>query len=343
MILKDLQIFIPFVAVVILSVIAVALVFRAKGLDPVTGLVRSFRRQPGPVKLFLVLFVGILIAHGSSKSPTNAPPLGMSAPRRTAMVARNDPWYTGTNETWNFDCPDWAAEIGSWGRRGAYADWYSCGSLGVMIATGQVISGGETFDVFDRPLAVVPWAVIGETNLLSRVWYGRAPWGAAVYTWQNAHVDRDATNVISVQFERLASGDRIYRYGNGDGVTTRAYLSPRQGTADSDGDGVPDVLDSDFMDPDADGDGLVDGMTRFEYDNHPLWRANNDDGEPMDVHLNEPVVPPARAVLTFDTLRILLTTNAVYHLNLQHGVKYDVKLTTNGLQPVNLSAERGED
>ena len=94
---------------------------------------------------------------------------------------------------------------------------------------------------------------------------------------------------------------------------------------------------------DTDGDGLADGMPLHAYEGHALWRANSPDGEPMDIRLNEPVVPPAKAVLQVGTLRILLTTNAVYRLSLQEGVRYDVKLTTNGFQPVNLTAERGED
>ena len=343
MLLSDIRLFVCLSVAALFGLAAIALLFRRYGIGPIIDLVGAYRRQSVPAKMFMPLFVGALIAYGSNKAPTNPPPVRTAAHRGAGMVVRNEPWYTGTNETWDFECPDWASEVVPWGCRGAYADWISCGSLGVIIASGRILTDGEELEVFDRPLAIVPGARTPGTDEAGKVWYGRAPWGADVYTWRNAHVERDATNVVSVQLERMRNGDRIYRYGNVDGVTSRAYVAPRPAVADSDGDGIPDADDGDFMNPDADGDGLVDGMTRAEYDNHPLWRTNNADGEPMDIRLNEPVVPPAMAVLKFDTLRILLTTNAVFRVNLQQGVRYDVELITNGLQPVNLSAERGAD
>lgn len=341
MLIRDILTYLPLAVAAFLCLVMVSLMLKNCGRNPFVDLISALRRQPGPAKLFLVCFVGALIAYGSTKAPTNAPPRSMSAPRRSRVVIRTEPWYTGTNEIWCFDCPAWGAEVVPWTCRGAFEDWTSCGELGVLVANGRVISDGAVYDVYDSPLAVVPAAAAADA--VSRVWYGRAPWGSDVYTWQNARVDRDATNVVSVQLERMYNGDTIYRYANVPDVTSRAFLAPRDVDADSDGDGIPDSSDADLMDPDSDADGIVDGMTRSEYERHPLWLTNGGDGEPLVVRLNAPVVPPAKAVLEFGTLRILLTTNAVYRFCLQEGVRYDVKLVTNGLQPVDLSTERGDD
>ena len=327
----------------ILGPLCTVLWLREKDIDPLGKAMRGFRRLPWPARLIVTLHLGIWIAYGSVKAPTNGPMLGAAAPRRSGVVRPSGPWRVGTNETWNLDCPVWATEVAPWGRRGAFDEWISCGPLGVLVASGRVIAGGEAHDVYPEALSVVPAARLSGTNAAPRVWYGRAPWGSDVYTWQDACPGRETNAFVSVQLELLPNGDRICRYDDRSGVTSRAYLAPRPPGSDSDGDGVPDANDPDVMDPDADGDGLADGMPLHAYEGHALWRANSPDGEPMDIRLNEPVVPPAKAVLQVGTLRILLTTNAVYRLSLQEGVRYDVKLTTNGFQPVNLTAERGED
>ena len=84
-------------------------------------------------------------------------------------------------------------------------------------------------------------------------------------------------------------------------------------------------------------------MTAAEYWVHPLWAGlDPTDLSPVAIRLNEPVVPPARAVLIIGDLPIILTTNAVYRLSLDKGIRYDVRLVTNHLVPVNLSLERSE-
>lgn len=311
------------------------------GREPVGRLTCAYRRLPLPLKVLLLLYLGVWMVYGSTKAPTNPPPLTAPAPRRVSRDATDEPWRVGTNERWDFTCPDWATVVEQWERRGAFDDWADAGELGVLFAQGRVQIGDTSFALYDRPLALVPAAVSAGTNGFSRVWYGRSPWDSEVWTWQNASVDRDTNEVVSVQLERLANGDRIYRYGGSAPVTSRAYLSPRPPDADSDGDGIPDVEDPAMMDPDADGDGIVDGISRAEFEAHPLWRWNSSGGEFMDVTQHNTLVEPAKAVLTIGTLRILLTTNAVYHLRLQDGVLYKVKLTTNGFQAVDLTAGEG--
>lgn len=328
----------------VLVMTAGVVLLRAFGLGAAVRMSRDFCRRSVMARIVPLCFTAGMIAYGSSKPSTNQPPRSaVSAPRRRNVVVAGEPWRCGTNEVWCFDCPVWGTKVTPWACRGAYEDWITCGELGVLIANGRVITDRGSYEIYDSPLSVAPETTPVGDGATSCVWFGRAPWGSAVYTWQNACVCRDSSNVVSAQLELLPNGGRIFRYGGVSGMTSRAYLPPRPPDADSDGDGIPDCEDAAFMDPDSDGDGIVDGMSRSEYRLHPLWRANSTDGEPMDVRLNEPVVPPASAVLRIGTLRILLTTNAVYRLNLEDGVEYGVELFSNGYQPVNLSAERGED
>lgn len=110
--------------------------------------------------------------------------------------------------------------------------------------------------------------------------------------------------------------------------------------ADSDGDGLTDGQDPFPTDPDADGDGIADGVSPGDYHSHPLWGTGNGYAESVCIRLNAPVVAPAKAVLRVGTLPIVLSTNAVYRLALEEGVRYEVRLTTNRIAPVNLSIER---
>ena len=92
--------------------------------------------------------------------------------------------------------------------------------------------------------------------------------------------------------------------------------------------------------PDADGDGIADGISLENYLSHPLWGGQDGYGTGVDIFLNSPVVPPAKAVLRVGSLPIVLTTNAVYRIKIEDGVRYDIRLTTNRMAPVNLSLGR---
>jgi hypothetical protein len=195
-------------------------------------------------------------------------------------------------------------------------------------------------------------------------------------TWQNVLANRDLATPVSIQLELLDEGDYICRYdwsragGNETNVTSKTYYRIRPedlenldrdddgistvdevtayhtdpGLADTDGDGLEDGEDAFPLNPDTDGDGIPDGMTAAEYWSHPLWSGTNSwEVSRVAIRLNEPVVPPARAVLVVGELPIILTTNAVYRLCLDMGIRYDVRLVTNGIAPVNLSLERGEE
>ena len=287
-------------------------------------------------------------------------------------------WRVGTNETWNFNAQSNATIATKWRLRGAAEDSIilTNGVEQVIVDThGRITAEGAKFRAVDFQMGVLPeskWPLLGWSSL---VWFARTPWRSRLVTWQNALANRDLATPVNVQVEILDEGDYICRYdwyhvgGNETNVTSKTYYRIRPedlenpdrdddgistfeevtvyhsdpGLADTDGDGINDGLDANPLDPDADGDGIPDGMTAAEYWSHPLWTGTNPwDVSCVAIRLNEPVVPPARAVLVIGELPIILTTNAVYRLSLDKGVRYDVRLVTNHLAPVNLSLERGE-
>ena len=287
-------------------------------------------------------------------------------------------WRVGTNETWNFNAQSNATIATKWRLRGAAEDSIilTNGVEQVIVDThGRITAEGAKFRAVDFQMGVLPeskWPLLGRSSL---VWFARTPWRSRLVTWQNVLANRDLATPVNVQVEILDEGDYICRYdwyhagGNETNVTSRTYYRIRPedlenpdrdddgvstfeevtvyhtdpGLADTDGDGINDALDADPLNPDADNDGIPDGMTAAEYWAHPLWTGTNAwDVSCAAIRLNEPVVPPARAVLVIGELPIILTTNAVYRLSLDKGVRYDVRLVTNHLAPVNLSLERGE-
>ena len=290
-------------------------------------------------------------------------------------------WRVGTNETWNFNAPTNATIAAEWRCRGAAEDRIvlTNGAAAVAVDTrGRAMVGTNRYQTVDFRMAIVPeanWPLLGNGGSPSCVWLDGSRPECPIVSWQNALMDRDASAPVSVQIEILDGGDYICRYDLSrtesaeSNVTSRLYYRIRPedlddpdrdddgiptfeevtayhsdpGLADTDGDGINDGLDANPLDPDADGDGIPDGMTAAEYWSHPLWTGTNPwDVSCVTIRLNEPVVPPARAVLVIGELPIILTTNAVYRLSLDKGVRYDVRLVTNHLAPVNLSLERGE-
>ena len=288
-------------------------------------------------------------------------------------------WRVGTNETWNFDAPSNATIAAKWRLRGAAEDSIvlTNGVGQVIVDThGRITAEGTKFHAADFHMGVLPeckWPLLGWPSL---VWFAHTPWRSRIVTWQNVLANRDLATPISVQLELMDEGDYICRYdwsragGNETNVTSKTYYRIRPedfdnpdrdgdgissadevsvyhtdpGLADTDGDGLGDGEDTEPLNPDTDGDGIPDGMTAAEYWSHPLWSGTNSwEVSRVAIRLNEPVVPPARAVLVVGELPIILTTNAVYRLCLDMGIRYDVRLVTNGIAPVNLSLERGEE
>lgn len=287
-------------------------------------------------------------------------------------------WRVGTNETWNFNAQSNATIATKWRLRGAAEDSIilTNGVEQVIVDThGRITAEGAKFRAVDFQMGVLPeskWPLLGWSSL---VWFARTPWRSRLVTWQNVLANRDLATPVNVQVEILDEGDYICRYDLSrtesaeSNVTSRLYYRIRPedlddpdrdddgiptfeevtvyhtnpGLADTDGDGINDGLDADPLNPDADNDGIPDGMTAAEYWAHPLWAGlDPTDLSPVAIRLNEPVVPPARAVLIIGDLPIILTTNAVYRLSLDKGIRYDVRLVTNHLVPVNLSLERSE-
>ena len=289
-------------------------------------------------------------------------------------------WRSGTNETWSFDAPPGASIAEKWRLRGAGEDWVvltNAGERVVVDTLGNVSLGDLRFRAGGVAMGVLPEAKrpYFSAEGTSTVWFARSAWRTHLVTWQNVLADRLSGVPFSMQVEITEEGDCLCRYdwscagGHATNLTSELYYRIRPedaenldrdgdgiptpeevlvyhtdpGNADTDGDGLPDGADMSPLDPDSDGDGIPDGLTSDEYAGHPLWSAGP--GEivaPVRIRLNEPVVPPSKAVLVVGDLPIVLSTNAVYSLSLRRGVRYDVRLVTNRIAPVNLSIERGE-
>lgn len=152
-----------------------------------------------------------------------------------------------------------------------------------------------------------------------------------------------STRVTTLKWTRLDPSWVDVADPDGDGASTSDevfVLGTDPANADSDGDGILDGLDPYPTEPDADGDGIADGISLENYLSHPLWGGQDGYGTGVDIFLNSPVVPPAKAVLRVGSLPIVLTTNAVYRIKIEDGVRYDIRLTTNRMAPVNLSLGR---
>lgn len=152
-----------------------------------------------------------------------------------------------------------------------------------------------------------------------------------------------STRVTTLKWSRLDPSWADVADPDGDGASTSDevfVLGTDPANADSDGDGILDGSDPYPTEPDADGDGIADGISLENYLSHPLWGGQDGYGTGVDIFLNSPVVPPAKAVLRVGSLPIVLTTNAVYRIKIEDGVRYDIRLTTNRMAPVNLSLGR---
>lgn len=288
-------------------------------------------------------------------------------------------WRTGTNELWDFTAPLNATVAEEWKRRGAAEDdmlLTNADVSAVLDTHGGLAVGGVSYRTAEFQMGVLPeaqWHLLGTEGGKSQAWLAKSAWGSTVATWENVLACRSLAAPVSVQVEIMNGGDFVCRYdwsragANATNETSRMYYRIRPedlvdpdrdgdgidtmdeitvfhtdpGLADTDGDGIGDADDDFPLDPDADGDGIPDSMTEAEYSSHPLWTCGDEPGEQLgvDIRLNAPVVPPARAVLVVGDLPIVLTTNAVYRLYPASGVRYDIRLVTNRVAPVNLSIE----
>ena len=152
-----------------------------------------------------------------------------------------------------------------------------------------------------------------------------------------------STRVTTLKWSRLDPSWADIADPDGDGASTSDevfVMRTDPANADSDGDGIVDGMDPCPTDPDADCDGIADGMSAEAYYSHPLWGGGSGYTTTVLISLNAPVVPPAKAVLRVGSLPIVLTTNAVYRLEIEEGARYDVRLTTNCMAPVNLTLRR---
>lgn len=155
-----------------------------------------------------------------------------------------------------------------------------------------------------------------------------------------------STRVTTLRWSRLDPSWAGVADPDEDGANTADevfVLGTDPANADSDGDGILDGVDPYPTDPDADGDGIADGISAEAYRSHPLWGGGDGTAAGVLVSLNAPVAAPAKAVLRIGSLPIVLSTNAVYRLEIEQGVRYDIRLTTNRVAPVNLTIGEPEE
>ena len=161
----------------------------------------------------------------------------------------------GTNETFDFSAPEGAFVATNWMLRGAatdhqhmrFADWtfpFGDGILSNLTAFANgilmpnVADTNHFFSPFGGKLGVAPtanWGELSETNRPCIFWRTITDDNAVICTWQNALLDRVATNPVSFQVEYRPGGSFIFRYDlsrlASDDLLTNVVIGVRNGDA----------------------------------------------------------------------------------------------------------------
>ena len=256
---------------------ALVLWLHERGIRPLDGILRRFRRLPRLAQIVLLLFVVNLIVYGSTKAPTNgvdgagggtnAPPpmLAMGRPRplpgpaiTSEDIARG--WMLCESRT-NEDAacyvlPADATLVTNWWVRGAFEDVVKIGN-----GEREAGSGGWSFPFggvrFDS-LWAFSWGkvrfALEDTNELvavgapmaaiphrSRLWSAATTNDSFLVTWEDFALGRDTNALLSAQIEFFPDGLFIVRSNALESV--RRSIDPD----DWDGDGYLNVGDD--LDP----------------------------------------------------------------------------------------------
>ena len=299
--------------------------------EPVRVVLDRFSRIGWLNRIALLFIVANLTMFGGAKhGGTNAPPMGMigfygghalDLPGSRISEQDYDNGYVlycvETNETFDFSVPTGAGVATNWVLRGAANDYQRIdfgnfmfpyrglmATNAVVFADGSVRFGsGVNLPGFAGRLAVVPaanWGLLNETNRPSLFWWTFDGCESSRFTWQNALMGRNLTNVVSYQvelrqdgnftcrsgdesylFHRLVDEDRVNQDRDGDGLTTEEEIfdfGTDPGLTDTDGDGVSDGeevrLLSNPLSRDTDLDNYADAT-----DPHVLVPDGHDDAD----------------------------------------------------------------
>ena len=135
-----------------------------------------------------------------------------------------------TNEVFDFSPPDGACLATNWLKRGAVTDFLSIRFDGAFpldgvdhsrllaSASGEILLFPSRIKLkpFAAPLGILPEAkwneIFNAEKTSSQFWHKQLDDGTILLTWQNALLNREAANPVSIQAELSPSGDVTYRY-----------------------------------------------------------------------------------------------------------------------------------
>ena len=164
----------------------------------------------------------VFVVYGSTKSPTNdppdtvggdttnPPPMMCSSPRPRLSAPPQQPTTDNQQLT----------TLTAWHKRGAFSDWhridfpssfsfpYGTNLLTsiTLFAYGEIRESLRQPTTIDQQLTTLPTAVSLEPGVSSCT-YGLTPSNSFLIAWQNACVDRSATNRVDASIELFRNGD----------------------------------------------------------------------------------------------------------------------------------------
>ena len=177
----------------------------------------------GPLGRFATLGLAtVFVVYGSTKSPTNdppdtvggdttnPPPMMCSSPRPRLSAPPEQPTTDNQQRT----------TLTAWHKRGAFSDWqridfpdgfafpHGTNLLAsiTLFAWGEIRESLHQLTTNNQQLTTLPTAVSLEPNV-STVTYGLTASNSFLIAWENACVDRDATNRIDASIELFRNGD----------------------------------------------------------------------------------------------------------------------------------------
>ena len=208
------------VAFMLLGSLWLAAVLREHGLRPMRKMAGLMRRPAWEAALLAAVAVGF-IHHGATKGTNGVPgPAGLGAilavgtadpPASSTPAAQtNADWLAfGGHEDWSYlGDGGWCFRFGS--NLVERLTVFSCGEI-----SSAPYDASNRISVLGRPLSLVPaanWPMLGNGGG-SLFWHAVTPSNSLVLTWQNALVNRDANQPVTVRAELFADGAAVMRYG----------------------------------------------------------------------------------------------------------------------------------
>ena len=176
----------------------------------------------GPLgRVVSILAVTLAVLYGGTKSPTNDPPNtvgGDSTNPPPMMCCSPRPRLSAPPQELTTDNQQ-LTTLPAWHKRGAYSDWQRIDfpdgfafphgtnllTSITLFAYGEIRESLHQLTTNNQQLITLPTAVSLEPGA-SSVTYGLTPSNSFLIAWQNACVNRDATNRVDASIELFRSG-----------------------------------------------------------------------------------------------------------------------------------------